>query len=197
MDNKYQSYQFKTAEQLKREKEDASNKADAGNEKITEAVEDKITVVEEKIMSEPVKKVEPEVKAQAEPDEPVEVKSERKKILLVDDDKNFTSGLTRFLKANGYEAFALNQPTKTFIAIERCHPDLIMLDLRMPGVSGSYIAAKLASTPETKHIPVIILSGLISVYETGKHKKDAENHYLMAKTAEPEAWLEQVRDLIG
>lgn len=118
------------------------------------------------------------------------------RILVVDDDKHFTASLTRLLKTFAYTVDAINNPKDTFIKVNEFKPDLVILDLKMPGMSGSSVAAQLSQNPKTKNIPVIILSGLISVYDSTHNRRTGNNQYFMAKTAEPQEWVEKIKLLI-
>jgi CheY-like chemotaxis protein len=120
-----------------------------------------------------------------------------KNIVVLDDDPSFTAALTRLLKSAGYTPHPVNTPDDVFPLIERVKPQLIVLDLKMPGTSGSFIAAALSQNPKTKDIPVIILSGMISVYDQTVVKKSSSNQYFLAKSAEPASWLETIAKILG
>jgi len=118
------------------------------------------------------------------------------RIIVLDDDPSFTSALTRLLRSAGYAPYAANSPDDIFVMIERIKPDLVILDLKMPGTSGSFIAAALSQNPLTKNIPVIILSGMISVYDQTMVKKASGNQYFLAKSADPATWLETIAKIL-
>ncbi len=102
-----------------------------------------------------------------EPPEPIKeeqpsgiVKTEKpcKKILLVDDDKDLLLGLNIRLKAAGYTVtLAADAPSAISKAI-RENPDLIILDIGLPGGDGFLILERLNSPQLNIHIPVIILT---------------------------------------
>lgn len=80
------------------------------------------------------------------------------KILVVDDDKTMTGLLTTLLTLEGHMPMALNDSTQ---AIERAgsfNPELIILDLMMPGLSGFELCELLQQDPNYKNVPVIIVS---------------------------------------
>ena len=116
------------------------------------------------------------------------------KILVVDDDPAFCASLNRLLKTANYAPLICNEPDNTMAYIEKFKPHLVVLDLKMPGTSGSSIAAEISLNPETKNIPIIILSGLISVYDQTRTNRTDLLTY-MAKTAEPTSWLETIDKL--
>jgi two-component system KDP operon response regulator KdpE len=77
------------------------------------------------------------------------------KILLVDDDQNLSSLLGRFLRQSNFELFeATNGPAGLRLAYNE-HPDLVLLDVMMPGMDGWEVCARLR---ELSDVPVIMLT---------------------------------------
>lgn len=84
--------------------------------------------------------------------------SNRKKILLIDDEPELIKAVEIRLKSIGYEV-ALSYDGRAGIdKAKEIKPDLIILDLVMPIMDGYSAAKILKDDPETKHIPVIILT---------------------------------------
>ena len=84
--------------------------------------------------------------------------NDRKKILLIDDEPELIKAVEIRLKSTGYEVVvAYDGRTGIDKAIE-IKPDLILLDLIMPIMDGYVVANELKDNPETKHIPIIILT---------------------------------------
>lgn len=76
-------------------------------------------------------------------------------ILIVDDDKPLCDLLTRYLTDNGYTTLVANDGTGMHQQLQATTPDLIILDLMLPGDDGLTLARRLRST---NSIPIIILS---------------------------------------
>jgi len=76
-------------------------------------------------------------------------------ILIVDDDKPLCDLLTRYLTDNSYTTLIANNGTEMFQLLDANIPELIILDLMLPGDDGLTLAKKLRST---SNIPIIILS---------------------------------------
>ena len=83
-----------------------------------------------------------------------------KRILIIDDDQDFLKEMGETLKLSGYEPLTLSNSELAFIKVMELKPDLILLDLKMEGMSGFQIANELSLLPETKHIPVIVITGV-------------------------------------
>jgi len=90
------------------------------------------------------------------PDEP----SKRKRILLIDDEEDYCAIVKANIEDSGpYNVVTLSDPEKAEETIEREQPHLILLDNVMPKRNGSEIVKALKVKPETRRIPIIMLSG--------------------------------------
>lgn len=83
-----------------------------------------------------------------------------KRIAVVDDDPDVTQVLKATLKSRGYEVFIAYDGEEGLNLVEREKPDLLLLDLMMPRMSGLEVCKKMRENPETKHIPIIVLSAV-------------------------------------
>ena len=81
-----------------------------------------------------------------------------KVILVVDDDENLLRALSIRLKAAGYTVFAAMDGMQAVMMTHKREPDLIILDIRMPGGSGITVLDKLHSSMKTRSIPVIMVT---------------------------------------
>ncbi|CCO23708.1 DVU0259 family response regulator domain-containing protein [Maridesulfovibrio hydrothermalis] len=83
-----------------------------------------------------------------------------KKILIVDDDQDIRSYLSELFSDNGYETVMAEDGSVAVEIAEKEKPDLITLDLEMPGEWGPRFYRKLTQIEELKRTPVIVISGL-------------------------------------
>jgi DNA-binding response OmpR family regulator len=81
-----------------------------------------------------------------------------KKILIIDDDPHLLLGLTPRLKANGYSVVTAADAIAAIAVSRKEMPDLIILDLRLPGDDGFLVLERLRTMAELSTIPVIVLS---------------------------------------
>ncbi|MBE9184882.1 response regulator [Microcoleus sp. LEGE 07076] len=89
-------------------------------------------------------------------------------ILIVDDSVNNLTLLERILSRKGYEVRLANSGK---LAIESVHsnlPDLILLDIMMPGIDGYEVCTRLKANDRTRGIPIIFLSALVEVFHKVK-----------------------------
>jgi len=82
------------------------------------------------------------------------------KILIVEDDRFLRELIARKLKNEGYEVLEAVDGEEGLKRIKEEKPDLILLDLILPGIDGFEVLAKTKENTETAQIPVIILSNL-------------------------------------
>jgi signal transduction histidine kinase/DNA-binding response OmpR family regulator len=85
---------------------------------------------------------------------------QKKTILVVDDDANIRGLLRHELEAEGYQVREAKDGMDALTQIKNERPDLTILDVKMPGISGFDVVAVLKSDPQTMRIPIIIVSVL-------------------------------------
>lgn len=81
-----------------------------------------------------------------------------KTILICDDDEGILDMLEIVLEGNGYAIIPVQNSLTLYDVIDREHPDLLLLDLWMPVLSGDQVLKSLRSNPETQKLPVIVIS---------------------------------------
>ena len=82
------------------------------------------------------------------------------RILIVDDDRHNRLLLEVMLAPDGYSIVSAPTGEEALAMVAQQPPDLILLDVMMPGMDGYQVVARIKSNPATKHIPVIMLSAL-------------------------------------
>lgn len=81
-------------------------------------------------------------------------------ILVADDDPTVAMLVSAILKKDNYNVISAHDSEGVFSMLSGVKPNLIILDLKMPGIDGYAICRKIRENPKTRHIPVIILSGV-------------------------------------
>ena len=100
----------------------------------------------------------------------------RTKVLIVDDEEEFAAPLAERLQLRQYDASAVFTPEQAFSAISDDPPDVVLLDLRMPGMDG-LMALKTIKNIDTK-IEVIIVTGLATVENRAEALKSGAFNYV-------------------
>ena len=89
--------------------------------------------------------------------------SQKKRILAVDDDPKITRLLRLNLEQTGdYEVREENRATHALAAAREFHPDLILLDVLMPGLDGGSVAQHCQQTTDLKQIPIVFLTAAVT-----------------------------------
>ncbi len=82
------------------------------------------------------------------------------RILVVDDEPNNRLLLKVMLAPDGYEVLTAANGEEALAMITQQQPDLVVLDVMMPGMDGYQVAARIKSEDTTRHIPIIMLTAL-------------------------------------
>jgi CheY-like chemotaxis protein len=120
------------------------------------------------------------------------MKSEKPKILVVDDELDMRVYISTVLETSGYKPVITKNGREGIEKAKEILPDLIVLDVMMPGEGGVLMYRALKTDPELTGIPVVMLSAV---------KKEVFFHYLKMlntktedKVSEPDAYLEKPPD---
>ena len=89
------------------------------------------------------------------------------KIMVVDDEPNIIELVTAVLETEGYEVIAASSGKECLNMLKGVRPDLILLDMMMPGMSGRETCEKIRANPKTKDLKVVFLT-VVRFSEVGK-----------------------------
>lgn len=81
-----------------------------------------------------------------------------KRVMIIDDDKEFLEELNETLALSGYDMVAVNDALLALDVAKKTKPDVIVLDLKMPGKSGFQVADELKGFSELTNVPIIAMS---------------------------------------
>lgn len=84
-----------------------------------------------------------------------------KRVLIVEDESSSRILLREMLSRSGYEPCEAEDGTEGLAKAEDLRPDVILLDVRMPGIDGYEVCQGLKENPETKSIPVIFVTAVL------------------------------------
>ena len=80
------------------------------------------------------------------------------RIMIVDDSQTYTYMLKKILEKNGFAILTATNASEGIEMAKREQPDLILMDVVMPGLNGFQATRELTSDPETSSIPIIMVS---------------------------------------
>jgi len=89
-------------------------------------------------------------------------KSQKHRIAIIDDDDVLCQFVSTILTAHGYEVRTLNHPILALDVINEFKPDLVLLDVIMPGLSGYEVCRMIRENTDWRHVPILFLTGKTS-----------------------------------
>jgi DNA-binding response OmpR family regulator len=125
-----------------------------------------------------------------------------KKVLMIDDDPDFVSGIRSILTAANFEVDVAYTPKDGLQSLQAKHYDILLLDIMMGrGAEGIMIARKLRKDAKLRELPVLIITGMreqIAFLFPGEpvHPRFVEVDELVEKPVKPDLLLEKVNSLI-
>ncbi len=125
----------------------------------------------------------------------------RKKILIVDDDRQVSLALSVRLKAADYDVDVAGDGESGLQKLAAgadqwaCRPDVVLLDMRMPGIDGLEVMRRMKCDPRLANVPVIFVSA--NAQETAKRAAlNAGGKFFLEKPFESRALLEAIRRVL-
>ena len=118
-------------------------------------------------------------------------------ILLIDDETQFLTLLTDILELRGYSVIIADNGKDGYDLAASKRPDLIILDLAMPNMDGGQVAQQLRETPETEHIPIIFLTGLLSKDIEANNKHLVGGNIMFAKPCDFNDLTNQIETILA
>jgi len=126
----------------------------------------------------------------------------QKKLIIIDDDPDYVSGIKSILEKAEYKVDAASNPKDGFQALQAGHYDLLLLDIMMGrGAEGVALARKIRKDPKLREMPVLIITGVreqIAFLFPGQavHPNFVDVDELVEKPIEPKLLLEKVSALL-
>jgi len=118
------------------------------------------------------------------------------KILLVEDDKFLRDLIAKKLKIERYEVIEALDGESGIIQAKKVSPDLILLDLILPGINGFNVLAKIKSEVATNKIPVIVLSNLSQQEEVERALKLGATNFLIKANLTPKEIIAKIKGVL-
>ena len=128
------------------------------------------------------------------------MQSENKKtILVVEDEEDVMDYLVTFFEDNDYNVITASDSTSGFQSAKDFQPDLISLDLSMPGESGLQLYRNLIDTKSTQSIPVLVITGFSNEFKSFFDKLESNESPVgyFEKPIDRDALLRKLKEIIG
>lgn len=118
-----------------------------------------------------------------------------KKILVVDDEQDILKLIEKILSDASYQIILAKNGDEMFELLRKSKPDLILLDVMMPGINGYEICHLLKNNPDTAHIPVVMLTVLSGPQDASKGMSMGAEAYL-AKPFDPDELGREIKRVL-
>jgi two-component system, chemotaxis family, CheB/CheR fusion protein len=115
-------------------------------------------------------------------------------ILIADDNQDLAKGLSILLKLSGFDVETVHDGTAALKAALAHRPDVLLLDIGLPGMDGFQVAEHIRSDPFIKDILIIAISGYNKDIFQGRSQRAGFDHHLV-KPADPQALLSLIGQL--
>jgi CheY-like chemotaxis protein len=115
-------------------------------------------------------------------------------VLVVEDDESVSALLVDLLRERGYNAVPAFDGRSALSLARRLKPHLITLDLALPGVDGTAVLQRLKLDPDTREIPIVVISAFTQILPAGDRRKLA---YLLGKPFDVTEVLDIVQATVG
>jgi DNA-binding response OmpR family regulator len=119
-----------------------------------------------------------------------------KKILIVEDDKFLREIISQKLVKGEYEIVEASDGEEGAKLAKEASPDLVLLDLILPGIDGFEVLARIKSDPQSAAIPVIILSNLGQKEDVERGLKLGAADYMIKAHFTPGEIVDKVRSIL-
>lgn len=123
----------------------------------------------------------------------------QKKIMLIEDDQLLRDLCSRKIKSEGFNVETAIDPREGLIKITKFKPDLVLLDLVLPGMSGFDVLKEIKSNPDKdiSEIPVVILSNLGQEADMLKGKDLGAADYLIKATITTDEIVKKIKSILN
>ena len=119
----------------------------------------------------------------------------RRVILVADDDEDILTLVTAVLTRSGHEVIPARNGTEALAAARDRHPDLAVLDVAMPELDGLEVLERLRGDPDTRDLPVVLLSARVQEDDVARGFATGANAYVR-KPFTPQELTERVAELL-
>lgn len=119
----------------------------------------------------------------------------KKRILLTDDEPNIVLVVTKRLEIQGYEVLIARDGEEALKKARELKPDLVLLDIMLPGVDGLNVCRILKADEATRDIPVVLFSARAQTWDKEAGREFGANAYV-EKPFQPEELLATIEKLL-
>lgn len=118
------------------------------------------------------------------------------KVLIVDDDLTLREMYAERMKTEGYNVHVAKDGEEGIAMAREIKPDVVLLDIMMPGTNGFGVLESLQKDPSTEKIPILMLSALIQDENKEKSKAAGAVGYIVKSETTPADVIEKIQQTL-
>ncbi|MFA5714181.1 MAG: response regulator [Candidatus Paceibacterota bacterium] len=119
-----------------------------------------------------------------------------KKILIIEDDKFLRELMSKKLLSMGYDVVSAADGESGLVMIKESKPDVVLLDLILPGINGFEVLEMAKKDPETANVPIVILSNLGQGEDIEKGLKLGAKDFLVKAHFTPQEIINKLKIIL-
>ena len=119
-----------------------------------------------------------------------------KRLLVVDDEPNLLRAVAAVLRAEGYEVVTARNGREALVRVAESVPDLIISDIRMPGMDGYQLAGQLRSSQRTALVPLVFLTAKDETADRVEGFRSGVDAYI-TKPFEPDELIAVIHNILN
>ncbi|WP_456475113.1 response regulator [Candidatus Pyrohabitans sp.] len=100
------------------------------------------------------------------------------KIMVIDDEPDILAMVDMILSKKGYDTILVESGAEALEILKKTRPDLILLDLMMPGIDGTEFLRRLRADENIKDLPVVVVSVRSTIEKESREALELANHYI-------------------
>jgi two-component system response regulator MprA len=124
-----------------------------------------------------------------------QTKQDKQKVLVIDDEENIIEFIRLGLRYEGFHVESASDGEQGVTAAQRINPDLVILDVMMPGIDGLEVCRRLRDNPTTHDVPILMLTAKDEVKDRIIGLKTGADDYL-TKPFDFDELLERIRAIL-
>ncbi|MCI0565637.1 response regulator [bacterium] len=125
------------------------------------------------------------------------MRRDRKKILMIDDDPAACDIYLRKLKESNFDVVCELDPLRAIPAVLKFRPDLILLDVHMPGINGYDILKEIRKSPGSEETKVIFLTNMSKIDDIEKGAECDAEDYIIKTFNTPSEVIGKIKNILG
>ncbi len=120
-----------------------------------------------------------------------------KRVLVVDDERDIAEIVSELLEGEGFQTLRAYDGQEALDALERHHPDAVVMDIKMPVIDGLEAIRRVRKNPALRSTPIVVLTATRVIRELEEEFHQLKVHSWLSKPFEPDQLVAAVKAAAG